>query len=46
MEETKKAYKEIIELLNKYKDIIVYDVQELERAIEKLKEELQKLESN
>jgi len=30
MELTKKVYKEIIDILNKYKDIIVYDVSELE----------------
>lgn len=30
MENTQKAYKEILEVINKYKDIIVFDVNELE----------------
>ena len=31
MEATKKAYSQIIKLLNKHKDICVFDIQDLER---------------
>lgn len=35
MNKTKKAYEEIIEVLNKHKDICVYDIQELESQAKK-----------